>query len=97
MLASLEEIKMLDLNGQTNRPSMKTQLKRLKDQYPDKRKQEEDRLDFMEFDADLPRGQAPALTEQEQSVSEPTGTQKRFQEKKLAYKDLQYGQSRRGR
>lgn len=82
---------MLDFKSQTTRPSMKLQLQRLKDQYPDKLNQP------VEFDQELPQGQPPALGEMEQAVSEPTGTQKRMQEKKLAYKDIQYGQSRRGR
>jgi len=83
---------MLEFNGSTNRPSMKMQLKRLKDQYPDKELNQP-----IQYDQELPQGQPPALGEMEQAVSEPTGTQKKFQEKKLGYKDLQYGQSRRGR
>ena len=85
---------MLELNGQPGQGKLanKLALKRLKDQYPDKQATQ-----YMDFDEDLPQGQVPALGEMEQSVSEPTGTQKKFQDKKLAYKDFQYGQSRRGR
>jgi hypothetical protein len=71
---------------------MKAQLQRLKDQYPNKKPPE-----LIEFDQDLPQGQVPALGEMEQSVSEPTGTVKKFQEKKQSYKDIQYGAPKRGR
>ena len=89
---------MLDFDAKTTRPSLKLQLRRLKDQYPCTGPGgPSDPTQAKTYDPSLPQGQAPDLAEQPQITSAPSGTVKEFQDKKLSYKDLQYGLSKRGR